>query len=305
MRTMTIAEDALEVPVIGIGCMRMEALGRSEASRFVAAAVERGLNFFDHADIYGGGRSEEIFREAARDAGIPRDRIVLQSKCGIRKGFWDFSEPHIVSSVDGILSRLGTEYLDFLLLHRPDALMEGEEVAAAFGKLRDSGKVRRFGVSNMNGGRIALLQSYLDEKLAVNQLQFSIANCGLIRSGMNVNMENDAGVERDGGVLDYCRLNGIAVQAWSPLQYGFFSGTFIDSPDHRELNETLGELAARYDATPAAVAIAWILRHPASMQPIVGTMNGERLLAIAEAERIRLSREEWYAVYVAAGNTLP
>lgn len=292
-------------PAIGLGCMRMAALSRQDAARLIRSALDRGINFFDHADIYGDGGSEEVFRDAVREASIPRNELILQSKCGIRDGYWDFSAEHIIASAEGSLARLGTDRLDLFLLHRPDALMEPEEVAAAFSALLDAGKVRRFGVSNFGPSRLELLQAALPMKLEVNQLQFSAASPGLVRAGMNVNMENDAGIDRDGGILDYCRLRGIAVQAWSPLQYGFFGGTFIGSPRYPELNAVLDRIASERRASPAAVAVAWILRHPANIMPIVGTTNPGRLSDLCEAARIELSRKEWYEIYAGAGNRLP
>src|ERR1051325_966883 len=219
---------------IALGCMRMSRVSVSEASTLLNTCLDEGIDFFDHADIHGGGKSEEVFAQAVTPA--IRGKIILQSKCGIRKGFFDFSREHVWSSVDGILKRLRTEYLDILLLHRPDTLMEPEEVAEAFDYLKNAGKVRHFGVSNQNPGQIELLSKYLNVPIVANQLQFSLTNTGMIDSGLNVNMEIDAGVNRDGGVLEYCRLKDITIQAWSPFQYGFFEGTFLGNAKFPELN---------------------------------------------------------------------
>lgn len=305
MRTMKLGASTLEVPVIAVGCMRMKSLEKKEAEKFVQAALEEGANFFDHADIYGDGKSEEIFADAIHMNADVRENIILQSKCGIRKGMFDFSKEHILHSVDGILKRLNTEYLDTLLLHRPDALMEPEEVAEAFDILESSGKVRHFGVSNQNPMQIQLLQKYVKQPIVANQLQLSITNANMISNGINVNMENDSAINRDGSVLDFCRLNDITIQPWSPFQYGFFEGVFLGNEKFPELNQKIDEIAAKYEVSNTTIAIAWLLRHPAKMQPVLGTMNVDRLKDCCKASEIVLSREEWYAIYRAAGNILP
>jgi predicted oxidoreductase len=229
---------------------------------------------------------------------------LIQTKCAIRPGQYDFSKEHILRAVDGSLSRLGVDYVDALLLHRPDTLMEPDEVAEAFELLESCGKVRHFGVSNQNPYQMQLLQNSLDMPLCVNQLQFGIMHAPMIQSGINVNMYNESGVNRDGGVLDYCRLNDITIQAWSPMQYGFFEGCFVDNEKFPELNEVLGKLAEKYSVSKTTIAIAFILRHPAKMQPITGTTNPERLRDSFKATEIRLTRDEWYEIYRAAGNDL-
>lgn len=294
-----------EVPAVALGCMRIVGKTRAEAEKVVAAAMDNGINFFDHADIYGSGNSERVFAQAIKDNGIARDKIFVQGKCAIHDGHYDFSKEHILSSIDGILKRLDTDYLDTLLLHRPDSLMEPDEVAEAFTKLQAEGKVRFFGVSNCNGGQIALLQKYCKQKIAADQLQLSLAFTPMIDSGFNVNMQNDASVNREAGVLEYCRLNDITIQAWSPLQYGFFEGCFIGSKKYPALNKKLDELAEKYGVTDSAIAIAWILRHPANMQAIVGSMNPQRIADFAKAGDVTLTRKEWYELYVSAGNVMP
>jgi predicted oxidoreductase len=305
MRTIKLGSSSLDVPVVAVGCMRINTLDKSQAQRFVHAALDEGANFFDHADIYGGGACEEIFAEALGMNGHRREEVILQSKCGIRKGMFDFSRDHILASVEGSLKRLRTDYLDVLLLHRPDTLVEPEEVAAAFDQLEREGKVRHFGVSNQHPRQIDLLKKYVRQPILANQLQLSITNTTMIKSGFNVNMENDAAVDRDGYVLDYCRLHDITIQPWSPFQYGFFEGVFLDNDKFPELNATLDELAEHHNCSNTTMAIAWLLRHPARMQPVTGTMNVERLRDCCKASEIQISREEWYAIFRAAGNKLP
>lgn len=305
MRTMKLGTSNLEVPVIAVGCMRINSLGQAEGEKFVRTALEAGANFFDHADIYGGGQCEEIFADAIQMNDDVREKIILQSKCGIRQGMFDFSKEHILNSVDGILKRLKTDYLDVLLLHRPDALVEPEEVAEAFDQLESSGKVRHFGVSNQNPMQIELLKKYVKQPLVANQLQLSITNATMISNGINVNMENAAAVNRDGSILDYCRLHDITIQPWSPFQYGFFEGVFLGSERFPELNRKIDEIAAKYEVSNTTIAIAWLLRHPAKMQPVTGTMNLERIQDCSKAADITLTREEWYEIYRAAGNVLP
>ena len=304
MKTIGLANGEMNASEISLGCMRINNLSEKDASLLVHTALEEGINYFDHADIYGGGKSEEVFAKAIGMSPSVRETVFLQSKCGIRDGYYDFSKEHILTAVDGILGRLKTDYLDTLLLHRPDTLMEPEEVAEAFRILHSSGKVRFFGVSNQNPMQIELLNRYLGHKLVIDQLQLSVTNSGMMDSGIRVNMETDR-APGDGSILEYCRLNNITIQAWSPFQYGFFEGVFIGSEKFPELNKKLGEIAAERGVTPEAVAIAWILRHPAKIQPIVGTTNPKRLRDICRASQVELSRKEWYGIYKAAGPQIP
>ncbi|MYL50463.1 aldo/keto reductase family oxidoreductase [Halobacillus litoralis] len=305
MKKIQLGNSDLEVGEISLGCMRMSELSTKDASGVITNAVENGVDLFDHADIYGKGESDSVFAEALKETGVSREDIKLQTKCGIRKGFFDFSKEHILESVDGSLKRLNTDYVDSFLLHRPDALMEPEEVAEAFATLKESGKVRYFGVSNQNPMQMELLKKYMGESLIVNQLQLSIVHTPMIDAGFNVNMQNDPAVVRDSNVLEYCRLNDITIQAWSPFQHGMIEGPFVGNDAFPEVNAKLQELAEKYDVTDSAIAIAWILRHPANIQPVVGTMNTQRMQDIAKASHIVLSREEWYELYRAAGNDLP
>ena len=304
MKTIALGKSGLQVPAIALGCMRLTALDEQGAQRYVRTALDLGANFFDHADIYGGGACEELFGKAI--AGIPRDQLIIQSKCGIVPGKrYDFSKEYILNAVDGILQRLGIDYLDALLLHRPDALMDPVEVAEAFATLKAAGKVNHFGVSNQNPYQMALLQKYLPMPIVANQLQLSVTNCTMITQGMEVNMATPGAVGRDGGVLDYCRLHDITIQPWSPFQYGFFEGVFIGSDKYPELNKKLDEIAEKYGVTATTIAVAWLLRHPANFQPIIGTMNLTRLAECVRACDIRLTRQEWYEIYLSAGNMLP
>lgn len=306
MKTIPLSKTSKQVPAVAAGCMRINSLGAEALDRYINTCMELGINFFDHADIYGGGSCEELFGQAFLKSGIKREDVVLQSKCGIVPGkMYNLSKEYIVECTEKILKRLHTEYLDILVLHRPDALVEPEEVAESFRILKESGKVLHFGVSNHKPAQIELLQKFTGEKLIVNQLQFSIPVSNIIANGLEVNMTTDGAVDRDGSVLDYCRLNDITIQTWSPFQYGFFEGVFIGNEKFPALNAVLGELAAKYNVTPTTVAAAWILRHPAKMQLITGTTNPERLKEIAAAEKVVLTREEWYKLYLSAGHILP
>ena len=305
MKQIDLGRSGLLGSAVALGCMRINKLSHKELDAYVRTALDLGVNFFDHADIYGGGDCETAFGQVLAADKTLRDKMVLQSKCGIRPGMYDFSKEHIIKSVEGILSRLGVEYLDLLLLHRPDALMEPEEVGEAFTLLEEQGKVRRFGVSNFNPRQIELLQSGLSQRLLIDQLQFSLKVTGLIDHGLQANTEFPHAADRDGEVLDYCRLKHITVQAWSPFQYGFFEGAFVDSDKFPQLNQKLQELGEKYGVTKSAMAVAWILRHPAQIQVIVGTTNPQRLTDIAAASGVELTREDWYQLYLAAGNQLP
>ena len=306
MRTIELGKSNMQVPVIALGCMRMNRLDEKEAASFIEKALSLGVNFFEHADIYGKGECEKIFSKAIDMKPSIREKIILQSKCGIVPGkMYDLSKEYILKSVDEILKRLQTEYLDVLALHRPDALVEPEEVAEAFRILKESGKVSHFGVSNHKPLQMELLRKYLDEPLVTDQLQFSITNSSMVENGLEVNMTTEGAIDRDGSVLDYCRYHDITIQTWSPFQYGFFEGVFLNNEKFPELNQILEEIATRYEVTPTTIATAWILRHPAHMQVIAGTMNEKRLEEICKASEITLSREEWYQIYLAAGHILP
>lgn len=295
----------MSASAVSLGCMRMNGLDGKSVDSIMEAALNNGINYFDHADIYGGGNSERLFGEYLKRNRNSRESIYIQTKCAIHDGQYDFSKEHIVSSVDGSLARLGIDYVDALLLHRPDTLMEPEEVAEAFECLKKSGKVRHFGVSNHNPMQIELLKTAVEQPLIINQLQFSATEAGMVTSGMNMNMKNNDSVMHDGGVLEYSRIKNITIQAWSPFQHGFFKGTFIDNEDFPGLNKKLQEIGDKYGLTKTGVAAAWILRHPANMQLIAGTMNPVRLEEICKGADITLTRSEWYEIYRAAGHCLP
>ena len=294
-----------------LGCMRINRLNVDEADHLIMRAYEGGVTHFDHADIYGGGRCEELFGEVMENHKDIRENLFIQSKCGIAHdsvgniGYFDFSCEHISASVDQSLKRMGLEYLDALLLHRPDTLMEPEEIAKAFDILEASGKVRHFGVSNQNVRQIELLKTCVKQPLVFNQMQLSITECGMIAQGLNTNMTNKLSYMHEDGILEYSRIKGMTIQAWSPFQVGFFEGTFIDNPDYPELNACLQKHADKWGVSKTAVAVAWILRHPANMQVIVGTTYYRHLNEILGYDKVELSRVDWYEIYKSAGHTLP
>ncbi|MEK3658432.1 aldo/keto reductase [Paenibacillus sp. FSL F4-0236] len=305
VKKISVANGVLDVSQISLGCMRIADLSAKEADTHVHSALELGIDFFDHADIYADGKAEEVFAGVLQNNPGMRDKMLIQTKCGIRKGYFDFSKEHILQSVEGSLKRLKTDYIDVLLLHRPDTLFEPEEVAEAFDILESKGLVKHFGVSNQNPLQIELLKKNVKQPLLFNQLQLSIMFTGMFDTGFNVNMTNSGSVVHDGGILEYSRLHDMTIQPWSPFQYGFFEGVFLDNDKFPELNEVINRLAAEKEVTNTAIAIAWILRHPANMQPVVGTTNTQRLRDIAKASDITLTRPEWYEIYRAAGNILP
>lgn len=309
MKNINIVNGPQNVSVIVQGCMRMPSLSKEDAAKVIRTAYDCGVNFFDHATCYGeNGSAETRFSEAFPLTGIKRDDIYIQSKCGIcpERSEFDWTKENILSSVDAILKRLKTDYLDTLLLHRPDLLFDPEEVAEAFDELEKAGKVRWFGVSNLMPMQTELLKKYVKQPLSINQLQLSLEQSQLIDQSLYMNNKTtDLSINRDGSALDYCRLNDITIQAWSPLQYGMFGGTFIDNPDFPELNKALGEIAEREGVSKAAVAIAWILRHPAKMQAIIGTMNPHHIQDACDSVKVNLSHHDWYALYLASGKFLP
>lgn len=294
-------------PQVISGCMRFSDFDRDGMNRYIHSAMELGINFFDHADIYGGGKSEEIFGQAMKDdSSLKREDMILQSKCGIRPGIcYDLSKKYILTSVDNILKRLNTEYLDVLLLHRPDALVEPQEVAEAFDELEKAGKVRAFGVSNHKPMQIELLKKYVKQPLLFNQMQFSIPVSNMVANGLEVNMTSNGAIDRDGSVLDYCRLNDMTIQAWSPFQMPEWKGCFLGADEYWQLNQEIRVLADKYQVSDMAIATAWIIRHPAKMQVIAGTTNLDRLRQIVEGSNVEITREEWYKLYLAAGHMLP
>ena len=308
MKTFNVVNGPKNAPAIILGCMRMPNLSVKKAESVISTSLGLGINFFDHATCYGNGEAETRFGDAFSNIGIKREDIFIQSKCGLcfDRNEFDWTREDILTSVDAILKRLKTDYLDSLLLHRPDLIFEPEQVAEAFDILFTSGKVRHFGVSNVPALQMELLRKYVKQPLVFNQLQFSLEQSQLIDQALYVNnLTTERSIDRDNGTLDYCRLNDITIQAWSPLQKGFFKGCFVDDPELPELNKALGEVADKYGVSKTAIAIAWILRHPAKMQAIVGTMNVEHLRDIASASSVELTHNEWYKLYLASGKMLP
>lgn len=304
MKTISLGNMRNSVPTIIIGCMRMTELDEKQAEQFVAEALEMGANYFDHADIYGGGICEEMFAKAIHMAPSVREKIFIQDKCGIVVGKkYDLSKEYILKRVDESLKRLNTDYLDMLLLHRPDALLEPEEVAEAFDVLETSGKVRNFGVSNMRPSQIELLKKDVRQPLEVNQLQLSIMNASMVTNGMNANMSGQLALDRDGDVLNYCRIHDITIQAWSPFQSE--QGVFLKNKNFPELNTKIAEIAEKYQVSDTTIALAWIMRIPAKIQPIIGSMNIQRVRDCIKATSIQLTKDEWYEIYLAAGYVLP
>ncbi len=289
---------------IVFGCMRIGKKSEKDAIYQVETAKELGINYFDNADIYCDGKSEELFGKAIKN--FDRSKIVVQSKCGIRKGYYDFSKEHIISSVEGSLKRIGTDYLDVLCLHRPDALMEGEEVLAAFDDLKSRGLVKNFGVSNFNPMQVEYLKKYVSEPLICNQLQFGVLHTGMIDNGICANMKCSGSFDHDGYVLEYSRINDMTIQAWGPLRhFDKEKGILIDHPELEETNQKLKFWADKYGVSKSAICIAWILRHPANIQPILGTTSPERLAEMAKADNVELTREDWYSIYKDMGNIIP
>ncbi len=305
MKYITTSASKTPVSQVALGCMRIGGMSDAQADEYLNTALEYGYNYFDHADIYGGGKCEEVFGAALRRNPSLRDKLIIQTKCSIRGGMYDFSKEHIVSSVDRALKRLGLERIDVLLLHRPDLLMEPDEVAAAFDELESAGKVCAFGVSNHSPLQIELLKKSVKQELKINQLQLSVVNAGMIASGANVNVDGADAINRDGYVRDYCRLHDITIQPWSPLQHGFISGPFLTNNKFEKVNTLLRELGEAYGVTDTGMAIAWLLRLPEKMQPIVGSTSPERLKQIAAASDITLSAQDWYKIYLTAGYRLP
>lgn len=306
MKQRYIGETNWQASAVALGIMRMNNLDANKAAKAIDTAYDNGIDYIDSADIYGNGDSEKVFGQALKLSSVKREDLYIQSKGGIIPGErYDFSKQHLIDAVDGSLDRLGIDYLDSFLLHRPDPLMEPEEIAEAFDELQASGKVRHFGVSNFNPEQFKFVQESVDQRLMINQLQFSIMHTGMIDFGMHTNMADTRSINHDGGILEFSRRMGVTIQAWSPFQYGMFAGTFINNDQFPKLNDKLQELAVKYDVSKNAIATAWILRHPANIQVIIGTMNPEHIADSAQGGDVDLTKQEWYDIYFAAGNDLP
>lgn len=308
MRYITLGQDDKELSEIVLGMMRIKDKFVKEVEELVETALSVGINAFDLADIYGRGRCEELLGLVLKNRPDLREKMWIQSKCGIRIEeftYFDFSKDYIIKSVDGILQRLKIDHLDSLLLHRPDALMESDQVAEAFDLLYKQGKVRDFGVSNQNPMMMELLKKDVKQPLAVNQLQLSAAFTPGFESAFHVNMEDSQAAMRDGSIFEYCKLHDVVIQAWSVLQFGYFKGNFVGNEKFQALNQVLDRLAIKYGVTSSTIAISWILRYPAKMQAVVGTTNPKHLREVSQAANFSLTRKEWYEIYLAAGNNLP
>lgn len=308
MRYIKFGERQKEVSEVVLGLMRISEMTVDQVEELIESALAVGINAFDIADCYGHGKCEQILGEVLKYRPDLREKMWIQSKCGIRMEeftYFDFSKEHILEAVDGILERLNVDYIDSLLLHRPDALMEPVEIAEAFDLLKAQGKVIDFGVSNQNPMMMALIQKDVNQPLVANQLQLSAAFTPSFDAGFHVNMKQEAGIVRDSSIFEYCRLHDVVIQAWSVLQFDYFGGVFLGSEKYPELNQVLNRLAEKYHVSPSAVAIAWVLRYPAKMQAVIGTTKKARVAEAAKAAEIQLTRKEWYEIYLAAGNDLP
>lgn len=317
MKQLNLGGTNWQASAVALGIMRMADLSVADAAKALEAAHDAGITYIDSADIYGDGASERKFKDALAASSLSRDDFYIQSKGGIvldharsHDGLvfgkrYDFSKQHLLDAVDGILSRMGLDYLDAFLLHRPDPLMEPEEVADAFNTLQREGKVRHFGVSNFGVQQYLMVQAAVDQKLMFNQLQFSAAHTGMIDAGMHVNMDDKWSVDHDSGILEFSRRNHVTIQAWSPFQYGMFEGMFINDPKFKDLNAELQKLADKYGVSKNGIAVAWILRHPANIQVLLGTMNPKHIADSAAGADVQLTKQEWYDIYFSAGNVLP
>lgn len=300
---------------LALGCMRIADKPLENVERLVNVALDIGINLFDHADIYGGGRCESLYGELIKASPSLRRRMVIQTKCGIMSGRYDLGYNHITESVEGSLKRLNTDCIDILLLHRPDTLMRPEQIARAFDQLERDGKVLRFGVSNFSAMQIEYLQSVVNQKLFIDQVQLSPTFCPIIDAGLNVNTASPAALDRDGGLLEYSRMRGVTLQTYGTMQCSFtddtgyfYSGAFTTDTAKKKyfsLNFCLEGLAQKYGTTKQSVAVAWVLRHPANMQAVIGTTLDKHLAEYKDCCEVPLDGREWYEIYRAAGHTLP
>lgn len=303
MKYITLGSQSVSSVIMG--CMRIADKTQSQADRLIRTALDQGINRFDHADIYGAGASETLFGTVLSAEPQLRQHMQIQSKCGIRQGFYDFSYEHIMASAEGILKRLKTDYLDMLIFHRPDVLAEKEEFSRAVQDLKSQGKVLSFGVSNMNPAQTELLESWSGEKMLTDQVQLSLMHAEPVTAGLNVNVPNPEGTMYDGSLLPFAQRTDLGIQAWSPLQYGMFEGCFVGSKKFPELNRCLEEMGSKYQVSPAAIALAWVLRIPGKIQVVTGTADPGHLTDACEAADIALSREDFYKLYGVCGYLLP
>lgn len=278
-----------------------------QTTQIINTALESGINVFDHADIYTFGKAEQVFGQVMTEQPELRDQMFIQSKCGIRFADefgpkrYDFSAAWISQSVENSLKYLNIDYLDMLLLHRPDPLMDIRETANALNALAQSGKVKSFGVSNMHQGHIKLLQSALDKPIVANQIEMSLAHIDWLDDGITTGSVAARTNDFDSGLLEFSQLQGIQLQAWGSLAQG--KVTYCDTQANAHQHNLVGKvqaLAADYQTTPEAIALAWLMRLPMGIQPIIGTTNLSRIKACSHASSIELSREHWYQLYEAA-----
>ncbi|WP_226665495.1 aldo/keto reductase [Metabacillus litoralis] len=287
-----------------------------QAEKAIDAAQSAGITMFDHADIYTMGKAEKVFGEIVKTRPSLRENVVIQSKCGIRfqdelgPQRYDFSKKHILTSVDGILDRLHTDYIDILLLHRPDPLIEPEVVAEAFEELKASGKVRHFGVSNMTAAQMKFLDVYSPEQMIVNQLEMSLKRNDFVEQGILVNQKAGNEMNFADGILEHCRLENVQIQAWSPLANGMYTGRKVENLSEADIKtiELVKQMADEKNTTKEAIVLGWLMRHPAIIQPVIGTTNPERINNCGEAVQIskEMTREEWYSLFTTArGHKMP
>ena len=325
MKTQSLGLSDLCVTRIAYGCMP---LGRSwddsplsestcrEALQIIRTALDEGINLYDHADIYCRGKAEEAFGTLWQQLPALRGDIIIQSKCGIRFSGsptkadpqrFDFSYEHIVRSVEGSLKRLNTDYLDVLLLHRPDPLVEPGEVARAFDDLCAAGKVRWFGVSNHTAAQLDLLRQYVRQPIVANQVAFNLIHTHMLNEGIVFNQDNPL-LSRNEGTLEYCRKHNITLQAWGSLAWGQLTGREVENPPEKitKTAALVSAMAQEKGVSGEAILTAWILRHPANIQAVIGTTNLSRIRACCQADTITLTREEWYRLFNSGrGEALP
>lgn len=310
MEYITIPHTDLKVSRLALGCMRLKEKNLAEAESLIKSALEAGINCFDHSDVYQKGECENLFGEILKRNPLLRKEMIIQTKCDIVPEYaggqrYDTSKEYILNCVENALKRLQCEYLDILLLHRPDALCDPQELAETFEKLHQTGLVRYFGVSNHSVSKMELLRKFTNQPLVINQVQLSIVHSYLFDSGFFVNMSNEEAVDRDNGMLDYCQLHDITLQAWCPLQASWADGTFLDNPKFPRLNRVLQRIANEYGTSKSAIAVAWLLRHPANIQPVIGTTSEQHLEELCKAVSIKLTRQQWYDLYMAEGKRVP
>ena len=284
------------------------------AEKAVEAALEAGITYFDHADIYTLGNAETVFGELLKNNSSLRTKIILQSKAGIclhegvlNSSIYDSSGTYLTQQVEAILKRLHTDYLDVFMLHRPDALMNPKEVGATFNALKKAGKVKRFGVSNMSVSQIQAIQKYCDEPLVANQIQLSLGHSLVLDSGVLVNTKNEIDFNGVEGLLEYGQANKLSIQAYGSLDGGRFTGNVsLITDDDKNTITLINELAEKYNTTSASISLAWLFKIPGTIQPIIGSTNSKRIAACKDATTIDLSRLDWYNLWITArGEKLP